>query len=75
MVIPVGAGGKGYIEQRAAYQSGHASAPGSGQNYFRGPCPPTFGAASAPALPVLPFGFGIGLGLGHRDHGDDQFRK
>lgn len=49
-----------------------------GKTLFWQPCPPPNQPATvqtAPAVPVLPFGFGIGLGFGHKDRGDDQFRK
>jgi hypothetical protein len=60
-------GGRNY-----GYQSGHATY--HAHNLFWQPCPPPDQPASVqpvPVLPLLPFS----LGLGHRDHGDDQFRK
>lgn len=36
--------------------------------------PPSDQPASVQALPVLPL-FNFGLGFGHRDHGDDPYRK
>jgi len=70
ITVPAGVPG-GFIEHRAAYERGSAS--GAGQNYFRGPCPPPSGAASVPALPVLPFG--LNFGFGRQDRGDDPYRK
>src|SRR5665213_2444743 len=59
MVIPVGAGGKGYIEQSAAYNSGHANVPGSGQNFFRDANGNWINSATgAPAIMTIPVGAG-----------------